>query len=446
MAKFKWQACGCCCTAMVVCYVGLSWYAARIFVSLNPRVRDISHNGFPWTPANVTHHWKRSISDLAECTTDELLDGFENFTSSQQSHRVYFNSRPGHSGQDTVRLAGWWLPARSARLTLNSTMRVVLQHGYRRNSLDHSVQLTGYLLRTIGISALLVDLRDHGASDASQNKHVTWSWAYPLDLLGAWDYAVSDPDGVLGGPLPPASVGILGFSMGGFIAAGAFGLEPLVPALWMDGPPFRVKDVLKQGIVRKLRGNEVLASLVAPLAMQCSKWITGVDLSMYSPISMLSNNTAEGRRSMAAVKLENNGSGDDSTPEAEPRPVAIVGNTVDTTVPVSQIHRMLDLFKESPGKFEVKEAWVEHMRCGAGSHCTMHNWRPQEYQSKLCWFWHNALQSGDPESCGLHARQRRFSDCPVKECPAWPWYFTPDLLGVTRNPDEASEEFRWYVK
>ena len=100
---------------------------------------------------------------------------------------------------------------------------------------------------------LVSNLSDQCFSANSSTRTVEWGHAYPFDLLGAWDFAVNDPSGVLGGKRPPSQVGLLGLSMGAFLTASAFGLEPQVPAVWVDSPPFQPKIVFSFGAIN-LRG------------------------------------------------------------------------------------------------------------------------------------------------------------------------------------------------
>merc|ERR1712157_321169 len=109
---------------------------------------------------------------------------------------------------------------------------------------------TAHFLRSMGYSVLINNLRDHGYSNPSQKHLQEWGDAYTYDLLGAWDYLASDPDGTLGGPLPSRKVGLMGQSKGGFLTLNAFGLESQVPAAWVDSPAYTPRAVFAAGVER----------------------------------------------------------------------------------------------------------------------------------------------------------------------------------------------------
>eukprot|EP00438_Fugacium_kawagutii_P011212 Skav213778 [mRNA] locus=scaffold3228:155526:159578:+ [translate_table: standard] len=82
-----------------------------------------------------------------------------------------------------------------------------------------------------------------------------------LTILGAWDYAVSDPDGLLGGAtlvtscaVNPDEVGLMGFDYGGFSAQRAFALEPQIPALLLDGVVHNFKVLMDAKVKEVFQG------------------------------------------------------------------------------------------------------------------------------------------------------------------------------------------------
>merc|ERR1719284_176859 len=125
---------------------------------------------------------------------------------------VNYTSRPV-AGVETIMLRGWWLPAPNS----TNGPRIVLQHGFTSNSNKFRITTLSYLLRAMGFSVLLNNFRDHCYSDDTEHEMDTWGHAYPEDMLGAWDYARTDPDGKLGGALGADKVGIQGFSKGAFM-------------------------------------------------------------------------------------------------------------------------------------------------------------------------------------------------------------------------------------
>jgi len=227
--------------------LAVSYDAANQFVTLSPKsllVRD--DEGRLYTPDNMTENplSQVAVGEIGACLSEQLEGNFSLYSADHGWALVRFPSRPT-ARLETAELAAWWLPA--ANIT---APRVVVGHGYGRNFDASYVQYVAYFLRSIGISALVLNYRDHGLSANTSTHHSVWGWSYPDDMLGAWDYAVHDPDGLLGGPLEPGQVGLLGFSMGGFVAATAFGLEPRVPAVWLESAAFSVEGVLAPGIAQ----------------------------------------------------------------------------------------------------------------------------------------------------------------------------------------------------
>merc|ERR1712096_165282 len=123
-----------------------------------------------------------------------------------------------------------------------------------------------------------MNLQDHCYSAISTPHTVHWGYDYHYSLLGGWDYAQNDPDGVLGGKLPPGKVGILGISMGGFIVNNAFGAEPLVPAAWVESPPASPFMAFKLGVMSFVPLPSFLLDIIIPPIWQNVMDAAGVDL------------------------------------------------------------------------------------------------------------------------------------------------------------------------
>lgn len=138
------------------------------------------------------------------CYNVSILDDMDAFNKNSNWSLVTYQSRPGtgYDGSpiDTVELRGWWLPA-PGDSPESPAPRILLQHGFRANSNKALQQFAAYVLRSLGFSVLLPNFRDHCYSDNTTEHVYQWSNAYPNDLLGAWDYARVDPDGLLGGLL-----------------------------------------------------------------------------------------------------------------------------------------------------------------------------------------------------------------------------------------------------
>ncbi|CAE7523459.1 unnamed protein product, partial [Symbiodinium pilosum] len=124
--------------------------------------------------------------------------------------------------------------------------RVVIVHGRRSHGLASAAQAAGYFLRLTGIGALIIE-------DLATMRQNRSSWLLDDDtVLGAWDYAVEDPDGLLGGPMPASQVGLMGFDFGGFAAQRAFVREPRITSLLLDGVVHDFEALMEAHVVRVL--------------------------------------------------------------------------------------------------------------------------------------------------------------------------------------------------
>lgn len=281
---------------------------------------------------------------------------------------VNYTSRPAE-GVETITLAGWWIPARGEAVA--AAPRVVIQHGFKDSS--NRVRSLGlaHHMREIGFSVLLNDFRDHGYSGASQNHINEWGDAYVYDLLGAWDFLVDDPGGTLGGPMPSARVGLMGFSKGGFTTLNALGLESRVPAAWVDGAAFTPRAVFVRGL------ESTAASLGVSFAVPLLKD------RLYAHVLA--------HASQFGVSLEKN------LPEKNlplgpdtQRPLFVTANRLDNTVPISESDKLLSMLQEATEKYSVQSHYFER-GCESGAHCFDHLMEPEFYQATLCEFWKSAL-------------------------------------------------------
>ncbi|CAK0790640.1 unnamed protein product [Prorocentrum cordatum] len=193
-------------------------------------MENITYNN--WWPGCLYGTPRQNCTD--PCYDVSILERMDAFNKQYPGQLVTYQSRSGP--MDAVELTGWWLPAPNE----SAAPRIVLQHGFEQNSNAHSPQLAAYMLRSLGFSVFLPNLRDHCYSSNTSEHVYQWSSAYPLDLLGAWDYVVADPNGLLGGQREARHVGLQGFSQGAFVASAAFGLDRRRAARrrpgWTPGP------------------------------------------------------------------------------------------------------------------------------------------------------------------------------------------------------------------
>jgi len=264
-----------------------------------------------------------------------------------------------------------------------STPRIVLQQGFRSNSNKFRTMFVAYQLRSLGFSVLVNNLRDHCYSEDSKSRIIRWGDAYPNDLLGAWDYArLGYWDYAKVGTIDASKVGILGFSMGGFTTLNAFGLEPEIPAVWVDSAPITPRDGFEFGFKKALKekGIGFLADMLAD-----SSWADiekealklGVDLHAHLP----------------AVELPQG-------PDTQ-RPIFVTANVKDETVPIASAAKVYNLLLQYPSKYKPGEFWYTDNQCAGENHAVGMVMYPALYRHKLCTFWKGVFGI-DPSgaSCG----------------------------------------------
>eukprot|EP00932_Pfiesteria_piscicida_P020398 SRR837773.7200.p1 GENE.SRR837773.7200~~SRR837773.7200.p1 ORF type:complete len:427 (+),score=168.60 SRR837773.7200:103-1281(+) len=278
-----------------------------------------------------------SASDIkAECAEPcydpKILLDMAEYNKNNPGKVVYYSSRPHEQGAhkfETVKLGGWWLPA--AGTSKEPRPRIVVQHGFKENSNYFRPVLLAYMLRKLGFDVLLNNFRDHGMSSNSSIRYYRWGGAYPMDVLGAWDYAREDPDGIMGGKLPTSRVGIAGFSKGAFITVQAFGIESEVPGVWVDGPPFEPKTVFSHGATLLLESLKL--GFLAPLLLD-SAWESVEDEALAKGVDLNYHKTVDTLRRGPKAK----------------RPIFVVANEKDSTVPAAEHDKLMDLLGRLPGQ------------------------------------------------------------------------------------------------
>lgn len=234
-----------------------------------------------------------------------------------------------------------------------------MQHGNNANFNSRYVFLGAYLLRSMGFDVLALNLRNHGSSDHTEPGRTTWGYEYPFDMLGAWDYAVNDPSGELGGPVDASRVGIQGYSMGGFITQAAFGEEGRIPAAWTDGAVFDLG----------LEGGNQLKPYLGPLSPTLGRWsetwmtyFAEVAVTEFQPKATLPKGPAT------------------------QRPVAVAASTLDTFVPLEQTDLLRDFLSSMPTQYKVTNV-RQATTCNDNAHCSYEMAATNEYRGHLCSFW-----------------------------------------------------------
>lgn len=356
----------CGCVVFIAIILFISHIAAGQFIKINESQVMGSCDTDPKTSTN-TIWWP-------DCAQPVLKATMAAFNLNHTSQLVKFLSRPAPDGATTVELTGWFLPGDRTHLPLGAKPpRIVIQHGYTSNANKVRVQAAAYLLRAMGFDVFTPNLRDH-CSSAKTGDVNKWGWAYPFDLLGAWDYAMSDPQGIMGGPIPASQVGLMGFSMGGFTTATAFGMEPNAPGAWLDGMVMSPRRGLKAGLTKET--GSVLTWFLLEPTWAWTKSIADVDIMLNTPTSTL------------PLGPETN------------RPVAVAYDLQDATVWADNSQDLVKLLAEYPGKYDLRETFATDNACPSDPHCMIHVARPNEYRERLCRFWSDVFDR-NVTHCGL---------------------------------------------
>eukprot|EP00931_Biecheleriopsis_adriatica_P043710 TRINITY_DN24976_c0_g1_i1.p1 TRINITY_DN24976_c0_g1~~TRINITY_DN24976_c0_g1_i1.p1 ORF type:complete len:575 (+),score=99.70 TRINITY_DN24976_c0_g1_i1:20-1744(+) len=309
------------------------------------------------------------------CFSLEYVKDWETFAKAHDWKLVFFPSRPGPAGQPAVNISAWWLPADTSRLPAGQVPpRIVALHGLASNNNHCGVQSTCYLLRTMGFSCLTPTVRDYGLSGKSSHPLTqTWGYDYHYDLLGAWDYARLDPDGVLGGSLDAGQVGIMGFSRGGYDAAIAFGLDKRIPGAWLESAPFTGLYGMIDANIRPYAGP--LTSLLCDTVYQSSTVFAGqYTVDEMKPLELLANCTGPQRKLMLSQ------------------------GQMDKVVPVSETMEAALYLSSLTDCYEVK-IFTPPSTCDGDTHHTFMWQFPDTGRHELCSFW-SGVFGRDVSLCG----------------------------------------------
>jgi len=288
---------------------------------------------------------------------------------------VYFPSRPGPKNEPLVNISAWWLPplARPG-VDPKTAPRIVALHGLGSNNNHCGVQATCFLLRQMGFGCLTPSVRDYGLSGHSAHPTVmTWGYDYHLDLLGAWDYAVKDPDGILGGALDASKVGIAGFSKGAYGAAIAFGLEKRIPGAWIDSAPWSGLSGMVDATIRPYAG--MITPAISGIVMASAKHFSGGRVDYYNPLQLLVNCTGPARG------------------------VAISQGLFDSVVPLQEGEKAIATFGGLPSCYDLT-AYTPPEYCNKATH-HQEMWEfPDDTRGVMCDFWSKTFGQSN-KTCAL---------------------------------------------
>jgi len=372
----------------------------------------------PLTPETIPNHiWypgctevgKKNATYLQKCSkpcySPDLIPAITAFNKKHPFKKVSYPSRKDTEGK-TYQLTGWLLTGDKSNLPKGVTApRVAINHGYTSNSNKWYLTVAAYHMRSLGFDVLLNNIRGVGYSENTSNPITTWGYAYHYDLLGAWDYLKENKDNHLqGGKLPSSKVGIMGFSMGAFIALNAFTLEKEVPAVWADSPPAESQSVFFFGAEKNPAAPVFKIPGVSPLIWFWMKNKAGVDISAREPLKDIPT----------AVQFTNP-SGELVSSRA--RAVQLVSNLNDNTVPGTDVKKIAALIKKDKAKnYDLLFPPIyTNAVCNKETHLVSMLLEPVKYRQRLCSFWTTVLDA-PTTMCGLDklpqfqvAKDRRLS-------------------------------------
>jgi pimeloyl-ACP methyl ester carboxylesterase len=320
-------------------------------------------------------------ADGKGCYRPGIPRHMEEFNAANSWELVRFPSR-NDSETETVQLAAWLLkapPAAGNGAPNSKRPRVVIQHGVGSSQNGRIPHVVAYLMRSMGFDCLLPGFRNHGWSGKSKlADHTTWGYDYVFDLLGAWDYAVTDPDGKFGAPTKPEMVGIMGYSLGAFVASAVVGMEPRIPAAWIDSGPYSLDAIIKDNVDSILgKLAPLLTPIVAPIISSGCNYAVGADLGRYTPEKTITQTNC-----------------------TKPRPIAILGSTSDLTVPIDNVLDLVTLMSSFTHCYYVSTAYFPPIDCDGNKHIHEVLQHTDYYRAELCAFWVMVFDM-PCSSCGL---------------------------------------------
>ncbi len=250
------------------------------------------------------------------------------------------------SRQSGVRLAGWYIEGKPR------APAVLLIHGWRQGRFDSNVLTAAGMLHRRGFSVLLVDLRNHGGSTVV-NGHAGFGTTEYLDVLGAWDWLVSEKRFAIG------RIGVYGVSMGAVTSLIAMASESRLAAIFADSPFFDVLRELREQL--RVKG---WPGFLARGSFRLGRLIFGEDLLSKNPREVFENHAG--------------------------RPMAFVHSTMDRRVPVTHHEAYADLAGRTGANASF---WLVQ---GAG-HVQSQFMFPDEYERRLLDFFSRSLGNGNPK-------------------------------------------------
>ncbi|MDX2136788.1 MAG: prolyl oligopeptidase family serine peptidase [Chloroflexota bacterium] len=262
-------------------------------------------------------------------TTPYLMPAFE---------QVSFPSRDAN-----LQLNAWYVPATEGSDTART---VILVHGLMACKGGDEILLPAGMLHRAGYNVLMVDMRDHGASQVEDGRFAAGSEEW-RDVLGAWDWLVNEQG------IAPERIGLFGTSLGAAAVMIATGEEPRVAAVWEDSGFASIQVAVDAELARN-----GFPQFLSSGALFIGRLISGDDILAYSPLA-------------AVQKLDG-------------RPIFITHGTADTRLSVQYAYDLAAAVNASGGSVE---PWIIEGSTHVGAMFDV----PQEYEQRLIAFFDGAL-------------------------------------------------------
>jgi uncharacterized protein len=245
---------------VVVLVIGLAGYFAAgyfIYNTLSPVLAqcggEFAIYAQDFTPANFAPEYRGNTPDVQAYLMPEYED-------------VEFLSR---DAEDEVTIRGFFVRG-------DSEEAVILVHGINSCRNHPEVLIPAGMLHSNDYSVLIIDVRNHGASEIT-NARTTAGNVEWRDVLGAYDWLIAQG-------FESRHIGLFGISMGGGASLNAFGQEPGISALWVDSTFADINEVMDAELSRS---NYPLFLRYAGLLVS---QMNGVNLTEYSPLASVGQN------------------------------------------------------------------------------------------------------------------------------------------------------------
>jgi pimeloyl-ACP methyl ester carboxylesterase len=357
---------------LVLLAQGLAYYAAGRYVSVHKR----SDSPIDRTPGNaIGSNEKVPLCPYLKSTFKETWDELHAFNKEHGWLRLHIPARSREGDAGEIILDTWYLESPNGTA---SSPTIVVVHGTNKNNNDQTVMGLSSMARMMGYNVLIPSMRNHGNS--THTGSLAFGATEAFDVLGVWDYAVNDPDGLLKGKKDPKDTAVAGFSLGGLVATIAFAMEPKIPSLLLDGGMWDAR--LTQGL---LFDKMIFPGFTAILGSSCwfwTEWISGEDIDAVSPAELLKK-------------------------EGDSRKISIAHGQDDTWVPFRNQEDRMAFIEDTD--YDIVSLWTpsrhfpEGEAEGCMKHCRMMAAMPKKYKAFLCGHFSNVFGTTSDECGGTGA-------------------------------------------